>query len=220
MKLWEKYKKIISIVVENNSWFHTFAQEFYQKLISQGYNVELVTHHEEISAKGIAFFLSYEKIVPQSILDLNYKNIVVHASSLPKGKGFSPLTWQILEGKNQIPICLLEASDKVDSGSVIYRDYINFKGHELIDEMRKILGDKVIELCERYLNENHEPKGEIQTGESTFYGRRKPEDSELDPQKSIAEQFNLLRVVDNKKYPAYFQLLGNTYKIEVSKIEK
>ena len=38
----------------------------------------------------------------------------------------------------------------------------------------------------------------IQTGEESFYSRRWLSDSRLDVNKTIVEQFNLLRVVDNQ----------------------
>lgn len=41
-------------------------------------------------------------------------------------------------------------------------------------------------------------------GEESFYSRRMLKDSELDVNKSIREQFNLLRVADNNKYSAFF----------------
>ena len=46
-------------------------------------------------------------------------------------------------------------------------------------------------------------KATVQIGEETFYSRRNKEDSELDIKKSIESQFNLFRVCDNEKYPAF-----------------
>jgi methionyl-tRNA formyltransferase len=63
----------------------------------------------------------------------------------------------------------------------------------------------------------HTLKGEKQEGESTFYRRRKPEDSELDINKTINEQFNLLRIVDNKRYPAFFIKNGVKYILNIRK---
>ena len=43
--------------------------------------------------------LSYSKLLSEKDLS-KFKNVlVVHESELPKGKGWSPLSWQILEGK-------------------------------------------------------------------------------------------------------------------------
>ena len=56
-----------------------------------------------------------------------------------------------------------------------------------------------------------------QSGCPTFYGRRTPKDSQLDVNKTIAEQFNLLRVCDNLRYPAYFEYMGNKYILKIFK---
>ena len=42
---------------------------------------------------------SYSKIIPKKFLEKSVINLVVHESDLPKGKGMSPLTWQILKNK-------------------------------------------------------------------------------------------------------------------------
>ena len=56
-----------------------------------------------------------------------------------------------------------------------------------------------------------------QSGESTYYPRRGPEDSRLDVNKSLREQFNMLRVVDNDRYPAFFEIAGERYFLKVEK---
>ena len=161
-----------------------------------------------------------KKVIPE-ILRRSRSNIVVHASELPKGKGMSPLTWQILEGKNRIPLTLFEAVEAIDAGPVYLRAYLDFQGNEILHEMQNSLGVKIMEMCETFLNDWPQilSKGIAQTGEPSFYKKRTAEDSRLDPQKSLAEQFNLLRVVDNERYPAFFEWNGRRYnlKIELSK---
>ena len=45
------------------------------------------------------FVIGYTKILPKEFLEGNKLVLVIHESDLPKGKGFSPVQWQILEGK-------------------------------------------------------------------------------------------------------------------------
>ena len=143
------------------------------------------------------------------------RNLVVHESDLPSGRGMSPLTWQVIEGQYEIPICLLEAIDEVDAGAIIYRNTILFDGHELVDELRRGQGEATIELCLRFLSENTPPAGSEQSGFPSTYVRRTTEDSMLNPHKSIAKQFDLLRTVDNDKYPAFFDLRGHRYRLQI-----
>ena len=48
------------------------------------------------------------------------------------------------------------------------------------------------------------------------YGpKRTPADSQLDPSKSIEEQFDLLRVADSGRYPCFFYLRGRRFVLEL-----
>ncbi|WP_081910362.1 formyltransferase family protein [Thermopetrobacter sp. TC1] len=215
---WKKPRKV-TIIVDNPSWILPYAKELVRLACEGGDNASLVQAYEHVPRGDIAFYIGCLKITPKEVLQRNKRNLVVHESDLPSGKGFSPLTWQILEGKNNIPICLIEAVDKVDSGDIIYRDVMHFEGHELINEIRHIQGQKTIELCMRFLQADLPPKGVPQAGQESFYPKRRPKDSEIDINKSIKEQFNLFRVVDNERYPAFFFMNGKKYILKIYKEE-
>lgn len=207
----------ITILVDNlNSWALPHAKKLLDQL-KKNHSVCLLHNQNEIKAGDVAIFLSCEKLVKDDVLQKSKYNLVAHASDLPQGKGWSPLTWQILEGKNDIPITLFEAVEKVDAGVVYDKAIIRFKGHELIDEMQEIMGEKINEMIINFLNHCLNVTGVKQIGEESFYQRRKPENSELDPDKNIIEQFNLLRVVDNEKYPAFFNYRGHKYILKIYK---
>ena len=212
----------VSIVVDNpRSWFIPFAEELLTKVKIFGFARLLLSSEQIPEDNDVAFLLSCEKKVKAQVLQRSRSNIVVHASELPNGKGMSPLTWQILEGKNRIPISLFEAVEEIDAGPVYIRSAVEFTGNELLPEMQRALGRKITAMCEEFLSEWPQilSKGSPQTGKSTFYGRRSPEDSSIDPTKSIAEQFNLLRVVDNQNYPATFEWRGRRYKLKIEPAE-
>ena len=214
---WWIKPRTVAVVVDNPSWVLPYAQKLVDSAIADGDHASLVRSYDDIPIGSIAFLLGCTGIAPPEILTRNRVTLVVHASRLPEGRGFSPLTWMVLEGHNEIPGCLLHAASEIDSGTVVYRDKLVFDGHELVDELRNALGNRSIELCRRFLSEPSPPKGETQSGKPTYYGRRSPKDSALDPEKSLAEQFNLLRTVDNSRYPAFFDLKGHRYEIHIRK---
>lgn len=208
----------ISIVCDNkDSWIIPYAKKLNQKLNKMNHKSSLMYNYEDIRSGDLAFFLSCEKIVSEKKLLLNKKNLVVHESSLPKGKGWSPVTWQILEGFNSIPITLFEANSEVDSGDIYLQDFIELQGHELISEIKHLQGKHTIDLILKFIDLYPNVYGKKQIGHSTYYPKRSDIDSELDINKSILEQFNLLRVVDNRRYPAYFIINGFKYKIAIEK---
>ena len=176
------------------------------------------THEvNDLQGGDICFYLGCGQIVPCSVLSRFKHNLVVHESDLPQGKGWSPLTWQILEGKNDIPVTLLRAVKKVDSGDIYLQEWLHFNGCETIDQLRHAQAKVTISLCQQFIKEYPDvlTQARPQTGKSSFYPRRSPQDSELDPQRSLIEQFNLLRVVDNERYPAFFTWLGELYVIKI-----
>ena len=122
-------------------------------------------------------------------------------------------------GKNLIPITLFEANDEVDSGLIYEQRWLSFEGHGLIDELR----DKQASATRgnmQWFVENCHPEslsqGREQQGQESYYPKQ-PKDSELDANQTIAEQFNLLRVVDSERYPAFLGLNGERYYLNITK---
>jgi len=212
-------KMPVSIVVDNpRSWFQPFARLLCEKLAPHAHTTLRADAADIPDGNEIAFILSYEKKVPAPLLARSRHNIVVHASALPQGKGMSPLTWQILEGKNRIPLTLFEATEAIDAGPIYLQTHVDFAGHELLPEMQHTLGEALLSLCIHFV-ENYPAvtsNGREQSGETTRYRRRIPEDSRLDPHQTIAAQFNLLRVADNDRYPAFFEWQGRKFLVKIS----
>ena len=206
----------IQILVDNiNSWIIPYARKLEENLNSIGHTVNLFHLAEEIVEGDILCLLSCEKKIKQ--LNLNKYNLIVHESNLPSGKGWSPLTWQILEGENKIPVTLIEATDSFDSGEIYLQKNLVLKGHELVNELRDLQGTATIDIILEFITNIKTIQSVKQIGEETFYPRRNHSNSELDIHKTISEQFNLLRVVDNDRYPAFFIKDGIKYKILISK---
>jgi methionyl-tRNA formyltransferase len=209
----------ISVLVDNDSWILPYAEKLVIKLNRLGRRCRLVRNHKDILNGDVCFMLGCTKIVPNEVLMRNHFNLVVHESDLPMGRGFAPVAWQILEGKNDIPVCLIEASNKVDSGDIWLTDVIKLTGTELASEWREMQGNISIELALRFVLDYKMLSAKKQSGKSGFYSRRRPNDSQLDMNKKLIDLFPLLRVVDNKHYPAFFEYKGCKYKLEISKYE-
>ncbi len=208
----------ITILIDNpRSWFVPFGEELAKALKERGHEVMSITDPKAIPEGDCVFFLSCEQIIGKELRARNKYNLVIHASALPQGKGWSPLAWQVLEGKNEIPLTMFEAVDKVDAGDVYGQARIGFQGHELIDEMRQKEGGAIVALALQFVDGYSAVVGRPQEGEETFYPRRTPKDSELDPNKSLVASFNQLRIADNDRYPAFFKHLGHTYILKISK---
>ena len=186
-----------------------------------GHQCAWVHSSNDLPGGDCCFYLSYGRIVDQLTRKKYRHNLVVHESELPKGKGWSPLTWQILEGHNRIPVMLIEAAEHVDSGVVYAQRWIEFEGYELVDEIRNAQAEATYELCRWFVGgyPQSAEQSQDQRGEESFYPRRSEVDSEFNPEKPLSEQFNLLRVVDNQRYPAFFKIAGNKYFVKVCRLK-
>lgn len=198
-----------------NSWIHTWANN-----ISERHEINIVTKSNQLTTGNILFLVSCHEIIDKETRDYFDYTLVLHASNLPYGRGMSPHIWQIVEGKNRILLTLLDAEDKLDSGKIWKQKEIFFDGSELFDEINNKIFSSEIELMSWAIKNIYTSSPFEQVGEPTFYRKRTPEDSRIDIKKTIDEQFNLLRVADPERYPAFFERNGHTYKIKIEKIIK
>jgi methionyl-tRNA formyltransferase len=114
-------------------------------------------------------------------------------------------------------VTLLEATDQVDSGTIYAQRWVELVGDELVEELRSAQAKATRTLCMEFVDDYpvSVKRGREQCGEESFFPRRGPGDSQLDPEKPLVEQFNLLRVVDNKRYPAFFEWRGRQFELHI-----
>ena len=188
---------------------------------AKNHQVQIAQGKDELMGGDLLFLISCHEIIGQSVRSLFKFSMVVHASDLPVGRGWSPHIWQILEGKNEITVTLLEAADILDSGPIWAQKLMHLEGHELADEINFNLFNLELELMDYAVEHFKEAKkSEQDTRKSTYYRKRTQEDSRIDPFKSIADQFDLLRVSDQERFPAFFDFRGHRYIISLNKVEK
>jgi len=128
--------------------------------------------------------------------------------------------WQILEGINEIPFTMFEASSGVDDGNIYMQKILTLTGLELHDELREKEAQFIIQMCLEFIqNYTIYKKVHPQIGSPSYYHKRKASDNKLDVHKSIYEQFNLLRICNNELYPAYFELNKIKYTLKIEKAQ-
>lgn len=211
----------LSIVIcsDAGSWINNSIPELLLSLMSMDHTCVWVNNADDLDGGDICIYLSYGRIVSEERLSKFRNNLVVHASDLPKGRGWSPTSWMILEGQSQIPVTLIEALPKVDSGPIYDQIWIDLEHADLVDEWRIKLSRATVSLVQDFVR-NYPVSLEgkrAQQGEPSFYPKRGRLDSQLDVGKPLIEQFNLLRIVDNESYPAFFDAYGSEFVLQVQK---
>lgn len=185
------------------------------------HKVELVRKKSELSGGDILFLISCAEIVGATNRSAYRATLVLHASDLPRGRGWSPHIWRLIEGAEEISLSLLEAEDKVDSGRIWKQLDIPIPKHALWDEINAHLFNAEIKLIDFAVNEFGQVSPTMQNPaiEPSYYPRRTTDDSQIDPLQSIASQFDRIRVCDPNRFPAFFELHGKKYKLNLEKTD-
>jgi methionyl-tRNA formyltransferase len=211
----------IAILTSNSGHpVYPHLQQWQQAMSERGHTVNLHLDSKDLGGGDICFLVSCGQILHQVDREKFRVVLVLHASDLPKGRGWSPHIWAIVNGAKQLTLCLLEAAEPVDTGAVWLKTTVTLEGHELLPEINSKLFAAELELMTRGVEGFGLIKPQAQVGEpGPYQTKRSPEDSRLDPHKSLAEQFEILRVVDNHRYPAFFDHRGQRYFLKIEKIK-
>lgn len=193
-------------------------RQWQDQMKALGHTTAFCFDKRDLAGGDILFLVSCSQLLGAAERGKFATVLVLHASDLPRGRGWSPHIWSILNGENGITVCALEAADPVDSGPVWIRTRIVLEGHELLPEINDKLFTAEIALMTQVV-ENYRTLTPVPQRSETgpYMQKRTPEHSRLDADKSIADQFDLLRVVDNDRFPAYFDYRGRRYLIRIEK---
>ena len=143
-----------------------------RKFHLQNIKVSCLFEASEAVGFDVVFLLGYTTILPKTFLAQNDLTLVVHESALPKGKGFAPVQWQLLEGYSEITVSLIEAVEKCDSGDIFHQLKIAFDGTELYDEIREKQAIATIDIISEFLNSYPNVSRSKQIGEESFYPKK------------------------------------------------
>lgn len=184
------------------------------------HEVVIARSRVELTGGNILFLVSCSEIIRAQERAFYKATLVLHASALPLGRGWSPHIWQIAEGAEWITLTLLEAEDKVDSGHIWQQVTIPVPRHALWDEINKLLFDAEMELLDAAVVgfDVIRPREQNPSIGPTYYRKRTPLDSRISPENSISSQFDVIRVCDPERFPAFFELRGCKYKLVLEKI--
>lgn len=207
----------ITVCSDSSSWINKWIPQLLLDWISAGHQCSWTYDASQLSGGDICVYLSYGKIVVEETRSKYRNNLVVHASDLPRGRGWSPASWMILDGQTRIPVSLFEAVDAVDAGAVYAKEWFDIEKTDLVDDWRAKLAMCTLTLLNTFVNGYPAALklARPQTGEPSYYPRRRRQDSMLDPNKTLQQQFSLFQVVDNDCYPAYFVCNGQEFYLKI-----
>jgi len=205
--------KIAFLFDKKNDWIFKYFKDF--KIDNKKFTKKNYFNPKKIVNHDIVFILGYTKKLNTNFLKSNKLNLLVHESNLPKGRGMSPIQWQILKGINLISVNLIEAVNKIDAGDIFESGLLKLTGLELYDDIRKQQAKITINLIKKFITKYPKYNRKKQKGKVTYFKSRNKSHSKLDINKSLKQNFNLMRISNNKKWPSYFIYKKKKYIIKI-----
>ena len=132
----------------------------------------------------------------------------LHGSLLPKFRGRAPANWVLVEGESETGVTLHEMVEKPDAGDIIaqkkieiaFEDDVYTLYMKMIGAARQLMKETLPKLADGSFIRTP------QTGASSYFGGRKPEDGLIRWQKDALSLYNLTRAVTHP-YPGAFTYL-------------
>ena len=195
---------------------NTYINEWVEK--NNRHQINIIHSKEELTSGDILFLISCSSIISKVERDRFNKTLVIHASDLPIGRGYSPHIWEIINGASDITLCLLEAEDEVDTGDIWNKVNVFIPKTALFDEINELIFNSELKLMDFAISNYSTIISKKQPNiNSTYWSKRLPTDSEIDINKGISEQFDLIRVCDPTRFPAFFYKDGKKFNITIKK---
>ncbi|OOV88585.1 methionyl-tRNA formyltransferase [Oceanospirillum linum] len=154
------------------------------------------------------FFPHWRWIVPENILN-QYECVCFHMTDVPYGRGGSPLQNLIIRGHQETILTALKMEKSLDTGPVYFKKPLTLAGtaHEIYVRASKLTWEIIKEMV------LHEPLPKPQAGDPVVFNRRKPSQSEIEPNLSLEQLYDHIRMLDAPNYPKAF-LNKDSYYLE------
>lgn len=145
------------------------------------------------------FILHWSSRIEKEIYDA-FDCIIFHMTDLPYGRGGSPLQNLILRGHKETMVSALKCVEELDAGPVYLKSPLSLEGTagEVFERLVPIAARMIEEIALQ------KPVPQPQQGQPTFFKRRKPEDGTLANVSSLAEAYDIIRMLDAEGYPSAF----------------
>lgn len=167
------------------------------------------------SSYDLVVLWSYKKLIPH--LENKENIIVFHSSDLPKGKGWAPIYYSIVNNEIYYTISGFRPNNEVDSGNILVKARFKMKVQYCAEDLRLWDHEICLMLINGLLERSNDGKkltGIIQEGVSTFYPKRKPSDSEISLSSSLSDVWLQVRASE-VSHPSYFTYEGQKYIVKI-----
>ncbi len=157
----------------------------------------------------VIFSFYYRKMIPNSILEIPRVGAFnLHGSLLPQYRGRCPVNWVIIAGEAKTGVTLHYMVEKPDAGDIVAQKEVSIEfDDDVLSVYRKLVRaakELMLDVLPKIKAGTFERL--VQTGPSSYFGGRRPEDGLIDWKQDAVAIYNLTRAVTHP-YPGAFTYL-------------
>ena len=164
------------------------------------------------AAPELVFSFYFRHLLPAEILEaprLGAYNM--HGSLLPKYRGRAPINWAVLNGETQTGATLHLMSARADAGDIVDQEAVEIGPDDsALDVQHRVTAAAVAILGRRLedLKAGRAPRVPQDEAQATTFGRRRPEDGQIDWSQSAKRVHDLVRAVAHPFPGAFTNVFG------------
>ena len=155
----------------------------------------------------VLFSFYYRHLIGDPILEIPPRGgFNLHGSLLPKYRGRAPVNWVLVNGERETGVTLHHMTARPDAGDIVAQIPVTISAQETAHSLNR----KLVATAARLLDETlpmisagHAPRVPQNHDRASCYGRRRPEDGEIDWHQSAESIRNLIRAT-TQPYPGAY----------------
>jgi len=191
------------IIASSREWHENLATRLTELV---GRQFAYINRREDLTTERLTkmrpryvFLPHWSYIIPEEVYN-NFECIIFHMTDVPFGRGGSPLQNLISRGIYETKISALRCVKELDAGPVYLKRPLSLYGsaEEIYLRASEIIEDMICQIIKE------QPVPVEQTGETTCFSRRKPEQGDIAELTSLNQVFDHIRMLDADGYPRAF----------------
>jgi methionyl-tRNA formyltransferase len=200
-----------------NRWFPSVAERAAKAGIPVRLDVDFKSPRglEELRTLAPDLLLScyYRDLLPADALAVTQQSLGafnMHGSLLPKYRGRAPVNWAVALGEKETGATLHVMTKLADAGDIVDQESVPIGPDDLAADVQGRVKDAAVKILDRQLDAllaGTAPRRPQVHSAATKFGRRKPEDGEIDWTRPANDVHNLVRAVSHP-YPGAFAPVG------------
>lgn len=174
--------------------------------------------HCVLLSVGFPYLLSME-ILQKFIVCLN-----VHPTLLPRYRGPSSGSYILIDNEKESGSTVHVIDEGMDTGPIVLQRKVSLTRFDTIRSLQKkvysIEPQLVLDALALLREPGFHPTPQDEANATVYSKKRKPEDSEVDPNKTVLQLFDCIRACDSDEFPAFFYLEGQKVCIRLWRLER